>query len=146
VTLYLLHHGDALDPAADPQRPLSPLGVQQARRVSQAAAARGAKPEAVWHSGKLRARQTAEIFWKACNPLAEFLAVPGLQPADPPERIADRLATEERDLALAGHMPHLPRLVSLLLRDEAFLSTFPAHGVVALSREAGTWRHLWTER
>jgi len=33
-------------------------------------AARGARPDVVWHSGKLRARQTAEIFWRACNALA----------------------------------------------------------------------------
>ena len=45
---------------------------------------RGVKPDAIWHSGKLRARQTAEPLWRACNPLAEFAAARGLQPEDPP--------------------------------------------------------------
>ena len=41
-------------------------------RVAALAAARGAHPVVVWHSGKLRAKQTAEAYWKACNALAEF--------------------------------------------------------------------------
>jgi phosphohistidine phosphatase len=83
--VYLVHHADAVSPEVDPQRPLSERGRAHAERLAGEAAARGVKPAAVWHSGKLRARQTAEPFWRACNPLAEFAAIRGLQPDDPPE-------------------------------------------------------------
>ena len=83
--LYLVHHGDAVGPEIDPRRPLSERGREAIERLAVAAAARGARPAVVWHSGKLRARQTAEIFWRACNALAEFSAMRDLQPEDPAE-------------------------------------------------------------
>jgi phosphohistidine phosphatase len=100
----------------------------------------------VWHSGKLRARQTAEAFWRACNALAEFSATRDLQPDDPPEWIRDRLRGESRDVLIAGHFPHLPRLLTLLLAGpERTPVTFPQHGVVGLVTEddAETWTELW---
>ena len=66
--LYLVHHGDAVAPEVDPGRPLSTQGLEAANRLAAEAVARAAKPAVVWHSGKLRARQTAEAFWSACNP------------------------------------------------------------------------------
>ena len=73
------------------------------------------KPEVIWHSGKLRARQTAEPFLRLCNPLAEFAAIRGLQPTDPPNSISDLVAGETREILLVGHMPNLPRVLTLLV-------------------------------
>ena len=113
--LFLVHHGDAVDPGVDTRRPLSERGREEVAREADAAAARGARPDLVWHSGKLRARQTAELFWRACNPLAQFSATRDLQPGDPPDWVRDRLRGETRDVLIAGHYPHLPRLLTLLL-------------------------------
>ena len=82
--VFLVHHADAVSPDVDAQRPLSERGRMQAERLAAESARRGVKPEVVWHSGKLRARQTAEALWRACNPLAEFSATRGLQPNDAP--------------------------------------------------------------
>src|SRR6266478_862566 len=119
--LFLVHHGDAVGPEVDARRPLSTVGQLAVARAAADAAARGARPTVVWHSGKLRARQTAEAFWRACNALAELSASRDLQPDDPPAWIRDRLRAEPRDLLIAGHFPHLPRLLALLVgrREEA---------------------------
>lgn len=142
VKLFLVHHGDAVDPDVDPRRPLSEHGREHVVRLAAEAAARGARPAVVWHSGKLRARQTAEAFWRACNALAAFSATRDLQPDDPPEWIRDRLCGETRDILLAGHYPHLPRLLTLLADKPP---AFPRHGVVALATddEGKTWKELW---
>jgi phosphohistidine phosphatase len=142
LKLFLVHHADAVGPEIDTRRPLSPVGVAQADRAAANAAARGARPAVVWHSGKLRARQTAQACWRACNALAEFSASPDLQPADPPARVRDRLRGESRDILIAGHFPHLPGLLALLLNHDA---SFPQHGVVALETvdEGETWKELW---
>jgi phosphohistidine phosphatase len=138
--LLLVHHGEAVDPAVDAQRPLSPRGRRVAEALAAACAARGVQPAAVWHSGKLRARQTAEAFWRACNPLAEFAAIRGLQPTDPPDPIRDLLAGDPRDIVIVGHMPHIEGLFQLLAAKD---DRFPDHGVAALEAE-GPLR--WVER
>jgi phosphohistidine phosphatase len=102
------------------------------------------KPAAIWHSGKLRARQTAEPFFRLCNPLAEFNAIRGLQPDDPPTWVVDLLRGEYRDVMLVGHMPSLPRLLTVLVRgNENALLSFPLHGLVALDRDGPLWREVW---
>jgi phosphohistidine phosphatase len=141
--LFLVHHGEAVDEAVDAQRPLSPAGRAKVDRLAAETAARGARPSVVWHSGKLRAKQTARAFWTACNALAEFSATRDLQPGDPPQWFRDRLLGETRDILLAGHFPHLPRLRALLAGGNE--EDFPAHGVVALvtDDQGMTWRELW---
>jgi phosphohistidine phosphatase len=146
VRLYLVHHGEAVGADIDPRRPLSSAGREAVERLAREAAARGARPAVVWHSGKLRARQTAEAFWRACNALAIFSATKDLQPDDPPMWMRDRLLAEPRDILIAGHFPFLPRLLALLRGDpEGASGEFPTHGVVALSTadEGHSWAELW---
>jgi phosphohistidine phosphatase len=145
MQLFLVHHGDAVGAEVDPRRPLSPKGRTDVERLAAEAAARGARPQVVWHSGKLRARQTAEAFWRACNALAEFSATKDLQPDDPPKWIRDRLRMDTRDLMIAGHFPHLPRLLALLITGGEAGVDFPLHGVVTLVThdEGATWQELW---
>jgi phosphohistidine phosphatase len=140
--VFLVHHARAVRSEVDPQRPLSERGRTSASRLAQEAASRGVKPAAVWHSGKLRARQTAEPFWQACNPLAEFSAIRGLQPDDNPDLVRDQLTAETRDVMLVGHMPNIDRLHALLLKDQD-RQPFPLHGLVALEFDGRTWRELW---
>jgi len=143
VVLYLVHHGDAVGPEVDARRPLSDKGREHVAHLAAEAAGRGARPAVVWHSGKLRARQTAEAFWRACNALAEFSATRDLQPDDPPEWFLDRVRGETRDILIAGHYPHLPRLLALMISEAR--GSFPQHGVVALQTDddGHTWKEIW---
>ena len=147
MTVFLAHHGEAVGPDVDPRRPLSEQGRERVVHLAAEAAARGAHPAVVWHSGKLRARQTAEAYWRACNALATFSATRDLQPDDPPEWIRDRLRAETRDILIAGHYPHLPRLLTLMLSttDGADVPSFPQHGMVAVQTddEGKIWREIW---
>ena len=127
-------------------RPLAPWGRDAVTTLAAGAASRGAKPTVIWHSGKLRAKETAEAFWRACNPFAEFSATRDLQPGDPPEWMRDRLRGESRDILIAGHYPHLPRLLLLLLvLSGADPDPFPQNGVVALvsDDDGETFREEW---
>ena len=141
MRLALVHHADAVGPDVDPQRPLSALGHEQADRLAAQTKAAQFSPAVIWHSGKLRARQTAEAFLRACNPFAEFRMVRGLHPDDPPEIIRDALAGESQDLLVVGHMPHIPALLQMLVPGAA---QFPAHGLVMLERDdQGRWEEIW---
>lgn len=152
MRLYLVHHADAVGPDVDPSRPLSGLGRADVDTLAHRAAAHGVKPDAIWHSGKLRARQTAECFWRICQPLAQFCAMRGLQPDDPPHWIADTLAGETRDIMLVGHLPHLSLLLGLLLSGSspATAPDFPPHGIVELQTDERPdqqlkWAEVWRD-
>jgi phosphohistidine phosphatase len=141
VSIVLVHHAEAVGAEVDPQRPLSGHGLAQATSLASSAKAAGIVPTAIWHSGKLRARQTAESFWRVCNPLAEFSMVRGLRPDDPAEALSATIAAEERDLLLVSHMPLLPALLRILRPDA---EAFPLHGLVWLRRTAeGRYLEQW---
>jgi phosphohistidine phosphatase len=143
--MYLVHHGDAVGPKVDSMQPLSEAGRLRVDRMAVEAAARGVKPAVIWHSGKVRARQTAEAFWHTCNPLADVSVTPGLQPGDPPQWIRDALIGEKRDVMVVGHFPHLSRLLGLLLLNgiDAGGVDFPLHGLVAVERANRGWVERW---
>ena len=143
--LFLVHHGDAIGPDVNPMRPLSDRGRAEVDMVARKAAERGAKPDIIWHSGKLRARQTAEAYWKHCNPLAVLSAARGLQPTDPTNWIVDALQGETKHIMLAGHFPHLPRLLGRLTtgNSEADAVNFPLNGIVALEESNAMWIERW---
>ena len=126
-------------------RPLSDRGRVQVDMLAQKAAERGAKPDLIWHSGKLRARQTAEAYWKRCNPFAAFSAARGLQPTDPTNWILDAIAGETRHILIAGHFPHLPRLLGSLRTGspDADPMNFPLNGMVALEEVDAKWIERW---
>jgi len=140
--LYLVHDADAVPAEVDSTRPLSARGRAQAADVARRVAARKASPKAIWHSGKLRARETAEIYLTAVNPSATFTAARGLQPDDDPEGMRDLLAGETDDLMIVGHYPFLPALLQLMCGADA---AFPQHGAVALEQTKGGWTERWRE-
>jgi phosphohistidine phosphatase len=145
--IYLVHHADALSADVEPQQPLSVAGRVHAESLAERARDRGVKPQVIWHSGKLRARQTAEPFHRLCNPLAEFSAIRGLQPTDPPEWIEKQLTDDQRDVLdvlLVGHMPGLPRILTRLITGAHDVPVpFPLHGMIALVRDGERWQELW---
>ncbi len=113
--LYLMQHGLALSKDVDPERPLSELGREETLRVAKAAAGAGIRVDQVWHSTKLRAKETAQILAEHLRPSGGVVEMEGLAPTDDPVPVAAKLAGEERTILVAGHMPFLERLSDLLL-------------------------------
>jgi phosphohistidine phosphatase len=140
MRLYLVQHGEATSEEEDPQRPLTDRGADDVRRVAGLVARGGTvEVERVVHSGKTRARQTAEIWSEALGvPIEE---AEGLAPMDDPAVWAGRLATEQRDLMLVGHLPHLAKLAGQLLvgDGERPVMAFRQGGVVGLERAPEGW-------
>jgi phosphohistidine phosphatase len=130
MKVHLVHHAEAVMPGVDAQRPLSDTGVRQAEWLAEAAQAAGIRPDVIWHSGKLRARQTAECFLRSCNPFATFVMVRGLRPEDPPDWIRDQLEGEEGEVLVTGHMPNIGQLALRLGAVDAI----PIHGIVSFER------------
>jgi phosphohistidine phosphatase len=113
--LYLMQHGLALSNEADPERPLSDQGRAETLRVARAGARGGIRVDEIWHSTKLRAKQTAEILAQHLQPSGGLVELDGLAPMDDPEPMAARLAREDITILVTGHLPFLERLADLLL-------------------------------
>jgi phosphohistidine phosphatase len=148
VTLYLVRHADAKREEKDPLRPLSESGVRDIKVVASYVFRMGIKADRIFHSGKLRARQTAEILGESLRPSMGISESEGLNPLDDPRIWAERLKgiTEDTIIALVGHLPHLSKLASLLLcgdMNKNFIA-FKSAGMVYLEKEGNeTWLLRW---
>jgi phosphohistidine phosphatase len=147
MRLYLMQHGHSSPGETDSERSLTEDGRAQVERVA-AFLARSAptKHGRVFHSGKTRARQTAEIL---TSPFPHLQAEQsdGLAPMDDPAVWAERAGGLEEAVALVGHLPHLARLASLLLSGDAEspVVSFTNGGMVCLNRDVeGRWTLRWS--
>jgi phosphohistidine phosphatase len=140
MQLYLVQHGQAKTETEDPERLLTDQGVDDVARVAHHAVVQlGARPTRVVHSGKTRARQTAEVWGGLLN--ADVEQADALAPNDDPAIWVERLEAEADDLMLVGHLPHLDRLAGLLLTGASDHSVirFRQGGLVVLQRTDTGW-------
>jgi phosphohistidine phosphatase len=144
MRLYLVQHGEALAKEVDAERPLSPEGTADVGRL--AAFLRGyAEPVHIQHSGKTRARQTAEILAAALG--GEVAAVDGIAPNDPVAAWAAGLDGLAGDTVVVGHLPFVARAVSwLLLGREESLVAYQPGSMVCLERSEEGWTLAWMLR
>ena len=137
---YLVRHGEAKSEDVDPERHLTDRGGQDVRRVAtEAVADLDVRPARIFHSGKARARQTAEIWAGLVG--ADVAEGNDLAPNDDPSAWAQRLDGERGDVMIVGHLPHLERLVGLLVTGDADRAVvgFPAGGLVVVDRGDDGW-------
>ncbi len=144
--LYLVQHADAKKEEEDSYRSLSEKGIQDITRIASYIWQLNLKVLRIFHSSKLRARQTAEILFEYLKPIKGLSEMDGLSPLDNPDICAARLPDIQDDAILVGHLPHLARLASLLLSGDAEknIVAFRMAGVVCLKRDdAGVWSLQW---
>jgi len=145
MRVYLVQHALAEDEAVNPARPLSAQGREDVARVAGFLSLfEKPRPVRVVHSGKLRARQTAEMFAEGWGNLPVEQA-PGLEPNADPSVWSAHLASLNADVMLVGHLPCLQRLAGLLLSGDADRQVirFRNAGVVCLEKTAQGWSICW---
>lgn len=139
--LYLMQHGQAYSKDEIPDRPLTKAGREEVRSIASRASMITAQQ--VVHSGKLRAKETADI-------MAQALEVPcqireGLGPNDPVPPLAHWLHDQPPTLVV-GHLPFLSRLLGYLLDGEesSELVEFRQAGLLCLKDGKLRWI-MWPE-
>ncbi len=96
-------------------------------RMSEAAGSLGIQVSSIFHSGKTRARQTAEILAGHLNPGGGCMPVGGLGPTDDPETACRLVVQSRTPVMLVGHLPHLGRLASLLITGVSTTAVMTFH-------------------
>lgn len=142
MQLYLVQHGDAKPKEEDPDRPLSETGIKETKAIAAKLQKLGTKPTKIFHSPKLRAKQTADLFSSALK--ADTEETEGLKPIDDPNMIQEKLKTLEEtgSYFFIGHLPHMEKLAALLLTGSQeppiHISRFSSP--LCLEDTEGNWR------
>jgi len=146
MRIYLVQHALALDASVEPKRPLSQQGKQDiVRTAGFLSLFVQPQPKFVFHSGKLRAKQTAEMFAEAWHLKGEIMQADDLSPNADAQVWAAKLNAMSDDVLIVGHLPHLPRLASLLLCEDMDKQPvrFQNAGVVCLEKTDDAWQCIF---
>ncbi len=145
MRLYLVQHGDAVPKELDPERPLSDQGRADIHRLTEWLSSQNVGLAQILHSGKTRAKETAEILRPLLNSPSHIYQGQGLAPNDSPETFLHQLRDPEKDTLVAGHMPFVARTVSQALTgapDRQLVDFLPG-SVAAIERSEGASWHLF---
>ncbi|VAX24889.1 hypothetical protein MNBD_NITROSPINAE03-829 [hydrothermal vent metagenome] len=146
MKLYLARHGMAVPHNVDPDCPLSGHGEEEIKKLASYLGQSGVQVSRVAHSGKTRARQTAQILAGSIAPGAAVTAIKGLKPMDSVEPVAKMAGGFKEDTLLVGHLPFMEKLLSLLVAgdEEAGVAQFTTGAVACLKRDDnGNFSMIW---
>jgi phosphohistidine phosphatase len=100
----------------------------------------------IFHSQKMRAKQTAVVFAEFLKPREGVKETDYLGPLDDPSEWEQRLRDRDMNIMLVGHVPFMPKLFSLLtcgFIDDSNI-TFGNASVACLKRQNnGSWILQW---
>jgi phosphohistidine phosphatase len=147
MRLYLVQHGESIPEQLDPDRPLSDKGKADVSKAANFLKQYGIKIDIIWHSTKLRAKQTARLMAEVISPQEGILEKRGLAPNDPVAGIKMEILKEKQeDIMVVGHLPFLSKLASLfLINDESYqVIGFQQGSVVCMEqKEDEIWSVRW---
>ncbi len=139
MALYLVQHGKNLPKDQDPHKGLSSEGRQEVRRIARVAADYGVNLSEIWHSGKTRAYQTADLIAGILKPEGKIIQMQGLGPLDDVAEFASKLDLDS-DTMVVGHLPFLEKLVTYMVFGTTSPPVFKLQngGILCLDRYPGT--------
>lgn len=146
MKMYLMQHGEAMSKEQHPDRPLSEQGRTYVERVARMLAGVDIELTEIWHSGKTRAEQTANIVAEHLHVQEKHISTrDDISPNDPVEPILETVQEGNNSILIAGHLPFVSRLASYALvgDPEAAIVHFENSGVVCLGYEEGAWKIEW---
>lgn len=144
--VYLVQHAAAKAEEDDPKRDLTEVGRMEIENVAHHLKRLNVQVKQIFHSGKTRAKSTAETLAWHLKPPAGVTEAPGLAPLDDPTIWADRIGDLTEDVMVVGHLPHLGRLAAILTAgdQEKNIVNFRMGGAVRLKQmSSGQWAIDW---
>jgi phosphohistidine phosphatase len=136
MALYLVQHGKSLPKDVDPNKGLSEEGQSEVEMIASVARGYGVPVADIYHSGKKRARQTAEILAAALDVRDRTAERPGLNPLDDVTAVAQTIDAGENHM-LVGHLPFMERLTAYLITGSIDKPVFKFQngGIVCLDQD-----------
>lgn len=138
MRLYLMRHGIAIDREdsdcpSDPERYLTPKGIQRTRAAARGLRALRVKPTALLTSPLVRAVQTGEV---VCEVLGldskQLRTTEALRPEAKPARLAEELTRLAGEVICFGHAPQIDEFIAHALKATALFTALKKSGVACL--------------
>jgi len=147
MPIYLVQHALSLPKEKDSEQGISEAGQADAKRIANVAKAYNINVKKIQHSGKKRARQTAELFERVLKPIEGVESSSELNPLDDVTEFADSLQSSSNRMVVS-HLPFLERLTSWLIigKTEHTVFKFQNGGIVCLDKSPKDeyWHIKWT--
>ena len=146
MKLFLVQHAKAASKDVNPERSLTEAGQRDIRKVSAFIKPLNLSVDCLWHSGKKRAEQTAEVLGEVVEVRKEMVAREGLSPNDDVAALRDEIISGGKDIMIVGHQPFMGKLASLLLTGSELSGTlaFKQGGIVCLNcYQEKQWQINW---
>jgi phosphohistidine phosphatase len=151
MKLYLMQHALAYPAEENPERPLNPAGVEQAKSAAKGIKHFGLNFDLIITSPKRRAQQTAALVAEGIRyPYSDIMSSDTLLPDRSPQELLELLQKEtaESHVLVVGHMPQLANLAGELLKGAELV--FENTGLTCFELAEGTSAkllfHLETEQ
>ncbi len=137
MALYLVQHGKCLNKSEDPEKGLSAEGKMETERIADVARGYQVRVSRILHSGKKRARETAEILSMRLSPVGGSESGAGMKPMDDVRTFSDSLDLD-KNMMLVGHLPFLERLIGQMVcgNPDQIVFKLQNSGIVCLERVA----------
>jgi phosphohistidine phosphatase len=138
MRLYLMRHGIAIDREdpdcpPDPERYLTPKGIQRTRAAARGLRALRVRPAALLSSPYVRAVQTGEI---VCEILGldpkQLRTTDALKPEAKPARLAEELGRLGGEVICFGHAPQVDEFIAHALKATAPFTALKKSGVACV--------------
>jgi|SRR5579863_4135479 len=138
MRLYLMRHGIAIDredpdSPPDPERYLTPKGIQRTRAAARGLRALRIKPAALLTSPLVRAVQTGEV---VCEILGldpkQLRTTDALKPEAKPVRLIEELGRLGGEVVCFGHAPHMDEFIAHAMKATAPFTALKKSGVACL--------------
>jgi len=146
MSLFLVRHGISQPPDKDSDPGLTKEGIADVERISAVAKGYNVFVSTIAHSGKKRAKQTADILAAVFQPEKGVIQREGLKPMDDVAAFA-RYISREDNLMVVGHLPFLEKLTAYLITGlmEPSVFQFQNGGIICLdiNINTGNWIIKW---
>lgn len=141
MKLYLIQHAQAKSKNEDPERGLTEEGMECINKTASFLKKAGQDIKNIWHSGKKRALQSADIIAGKLDGCS-IVQKDGLAPNDNPDLIIRQLSEFDKNIVIVGHLPFLSKLTSKLLDSSREVAAFKNAGIVCLHFDTA-WTIEW---
>lgn len=146
MKFYIVRHGMAKSKEDDPERSLNEQGISETKRIADFLKPLRLKVDAIYHSGKARSKETADIIAASVESAQGVKQRDGIDPDDDVKKFAKEIDKGDKDIMIAGHQPFLGRLIGyMLIGDQAEVLVTPALScAICFERdEEGRWLIQW---